>query len=397
MAGVLRRKARGFFSSLTNLGKRDRLVYMVKGPLTVVHLLAPARVGGLETVVLSLARGHAARGHRVIVAAVVERDPADHPFLLALGGSMVEVRSLVLPGRRYPDERRAVRGLLGETGAQVLHTHGYRPDVVDGPVGRRLGVATVSTAHGFTRNGIRNRAYEWLQKRELRRFDGVVAVSRALERELTAAGVPPSRLHMIQNALSPAESPMSRGEAREALRLPPDALVVGWVGRFTPEKDASAVIRAFSLLKRGTSILSLIGAGWEEEQLRDLAGELGIQDRVRWHGLVPEANRLFSAFDVFVLSSRTEGTPMVLLEALKAGTPVVTTAVGGIPDVVSTREAVLVPPCHPAALAEGIDAVLFDRRGAEERSRAGKTLVSADFGLDAWLTRYEAVYEAALQ
>ena len=88
---------------------------------------------------------------------------------------------------------------------------------------------------------------------------------------------------------------------------------------------------------------------------------------------------------------------MVLLEAMHAEVPVVTTRVGGIPDVVSDREALLVAPGDAPALAKAIDAVLLDREGSQERCRAGKHRLRAEFTKDAWLTRYEAVYEAALQ
>src|SRR5713101_3623616 len=82
----------------------------------------------------------------------------------------------------------------------VVHTHGYRPDVVDAGAARRLGIPTVTTVHGFTGGGWKNRFYERVQRRSHRRFDAVVAVSRPLVEQLLRDGVPPRRLHLVQNA-----------------------------------------------------------------------------------------------------------------------------------------------------------------------------------------------------
>jgi glycosyltransferase involved in cell wall biosynthesis len=122
------------------------------------------------------------------------------------------------------------------------------------------------------------------------------------------------------------------------------------------------------------------------------AGALGLNGRIRWHGVVPDSARVLGAFDVCVLSSRTEGTPMVLFEAMAAGVPVVATAVGGVPDVVSSREAVLVPSDDPVVLADRIRD-LYDNAGpARERARAARARLERDFAVAPWLARYEAIY-----
>jgi glycosyltransferase involved in cell wall biosynthesis len=135
----------------------------------------------------------------------------------------------------------------------------------------------------------------------------------------------------------------------------------------------------------------VIGDGPDVEQLRERSASLGFGARVRWHGAVPGAGGLMAAFDAFVLSSRTEGTPMVLLEAMAAGVPVVATTVGGVPDVVSGGEALLVPPEAPASLAAALRTLLLDPAGARERAAAARARLQAfDAGL--WLDRYDAVY-----
>ena len=113
---------------------------------------------------------------------------------------------------------------------------------------------------------------------------------------------------------------------------------------------------------------------------------------MRWHGFMANAGRLYAAFDVFVLSSRTEGTPIALLEAMSAGVPIVATSVGGVPDVVSRNEALLVPSDDPVALADAIRSVYSDPTAAATRACAAQQRLSQNFAAAPWLAAYEALY-----
>jgi glycosyltransferase involved in cell wall biosynthesis len=370
---------------------------MMARSFSILHVLAPARVGGLEAVVRALSREQLRRGHRVVVFPVLHEEPGEHPFLRALKEEGVPVVEERVPVRGYRLERALVRRQLDSMAPDILHTHGYRPDLLDAPVARKLGIATVSTAHGITGTGFRVKTYEWFQTRALRGFDAVIAVSRDLGLRLVKCGVPSDRLHVIPNAWAPAGPPLDRMAARGVLGIPGSGPVVGWVGRFTPEKGADVMLRAMAVESSREATLSLIGAGPQEEELRALAESMGIASRVRWHGIVEGAGRLLPAFDVFALSSRTEGTPMVLLEAMAAGVPVVTTSVGGIPDVVSEKEAALVPSEDPRALGEAIQAILTEKgRGSALASAAAQRL-RTQYSIDRWLNRYEEAYMAAVR
>ncbi|MEQ1857783.1 MAG: glycosyltransferase [Longimicrobiales bacterium] len=364
--------------------------------LSVVHLLAPAPFGGLESVVETLAAGQRDAGVAVHVAAVLSNAGRDHPFVAALEARGLPVTILQVGGRQYLEERNAVASLLSRTGATVLHTHGYRPDVIDAPVARRMRVATVTTVHGFTGGGgVKGRLYEWLQKRAFRSFDAVIAVSGKLRGELVAAGVREDRVHAVRNAWSPAGEYAERSEARRALGIPEDAKVVGWVGRMSQEKAPDVVVRAFAAAGPGLR-LSLIGSGPLEEECRALTASLGVADRVTWHGAVPRAGPLLKAFDMIALTSWTEGTPMVLLEAMGAGVPIVTTAVGGIPESVGPSEAQLVQAGDVAGLAAALDAVLRDAPAAAARAASAQRRAETELAVGSWVERHREVYAEAM-
>jgi glycosyltransferase involved in cell wall biosynthesis len=299
---------------------------------------------------------------------------------------------VAIPSRAYLRERAAVAHLCRQVRPDVVHSHGYRPDVLDAGVARHLGTPVVTTVHGFTGGGWRNRWYEWLQCRALRRFDAVVAVSQPLVERLARAGVPRSRIHAVPNAWCEHARPLGREAARQALGLPQDGFVVGWVGRLSAEKGPDVLLDALPHVGELPLVVSVVGNGVERVALETRARALGLNGRVRWHGAAPDAGRLFAAFDVFVLSSRTEGTPIVLFEAMAAGVPVIATRVGGVPDVVSVADAALVPADDPAALAEAIRTVYETPSAAGRRARAARARLERDFGVVPWLKRYEAIY-----
>jgi len=363
----------------------------------ILHILAPGEVGGLESVVRSLASAQQAQGHLVAVAAVVDRESPEHPWITAARAEGIPVYPCPIPPRAYHKERAAIARICRTLGPEIVHTHGYRPDVLAGGVARRLGHGTVTTVHGFTGGGIRNRFYEWLQLRAFRRFGAVVAVARPLGERLAAAGVPRERLHVIPNAYEAPGPPLGRDAARTILGVPPEGYRLGWAGRLSREKGADVLVEALGLLRDLPIALSVLGTGREAAALAGRAGALGVSERVQWHGTVPDAARLLPAFDCFVLSSRTEGTPMVLFEAMAAGVPVVATAVGGVPDIVSAEEALLVPPESPAALAGAIRAVYADPAAAAARARAARRRLDRDYGVAGWVARYDATYAAVIR
>jgi len=358
----------------------------------LLHVLAPGAVGGLERVVQLLAHGQAHAGDDVHVAAVLDQAHAGHPLLDALAAGGVTTHVIVLPGRRYWRERAAILELGGRLRPVVVHTHGYRPDVVDAAAARRLGIPTVTTVHGFTGGDWKNRLYERLQRRAHRRFDAVVAVSRPLVEQLIESGVPAHRVHLVQNAWQETAPPLDHPAARRALGLREDGFLIGWVGRLSSEKRPDLLLDALVHLTDLPVTVSVIGNGPEHRSLAARARRLGVERLVRWHGTVPDAGRCFAAFDVFVLSSHTEGTPIALFEAMAAGVPIVATRVGGVPDVVSPVEAALVTPDDPVALALAIRAVYGNPGAGRERVQRARARLRRDFTTPPWLDRYAAIY-----
>ncbi len=361
--------------------------------MRIVHLLAPAPFGGLERVVTLLAAGLHRRGHAVSVGALVEQGAVQEPGLVkALAQTGVPVEVIRAPHRAYRRERAMVRSLLQGARPDVVHTHGYHADVLAAPVARGMGCPVVATVHGYIGGGLKNRWYEWLDRRALRRMDAVLAVAGPLRSRLIRSGVAAERVHLVRNSYTPPGEFLARAEARRRLGIAAGAPLVGWVGRVTPEKGLDLALHALRLAANPNLELSVIGAGRMEPELRAVAAAHGLADRVHWHGAVEEAWRCFPAFDVFCLSSRTEGTPMVVLEAMAARVPIVATGVGGVPDLLGPAEGFVVTPEDPAALARALERALGEE-GAHRATEAERRLL-AEFGVEPWLERHVTIYRA---
>jgi len=199
---------------------------------------------------------------------------------------------------------------------------------------------------------------------------------------------------VVRNAWTGPVDFLGRVEARDRLGLPADVPALAFVGRIDRVKGADVLYEALASMGEGAPTAVFIGEGPLRPDLARRAEAAGRDGAFRWPGVVDGAARLLRAFDLVVLPSRTEGTPMVLLEAMAAGVPVVATRVGGIPDVVSPDEALLVPPEDAGALAEAITDVGARPDAASERAGSASARLRAEFGGERWIDRYDSIYAA---
>jgi glycosyltransferase involved in cell wall biosynthesis len=331
-------------------------------------------------------------GHSASVIAVVQPGDDSGAFFEAMREHRVPYHRIALGAREYLRERRAVRGLLAELNSDVVHTHGYRADVLHRRALPEAG--SMSTVHGFTGGDARNQLYEWLQMRALRRANAVVAVSTPILNRLVASGVSPSRTVVIRNSVAMDQKFPTRAEARAVLGIGQGEFVVGWVGRLSAEKGPDVMLAAAESLSGQAVNVSFVGEGPQLEALRRSVSFSDLRHRVRFHGSVADAGRLLPAFDVVVLSSRTEGTPMVLLEAVAAGVPVVATSVGGIPDIVSEREVLLVKPEMPSEIAAAVLRFTREAELGQSLAVAARERMRRELAYDSWIRSYVSVYES---
>jgi glycosyltransferase involved in cell wall biosynthesis len=318
-----------------------------------------------------------------------------------------EVRLLGLPvhdlglGRRVYDAR-GLRGLLRLIGRvrdfrpDVIHGYLFGPNLFAVLAGRLCGVPVVAVAKRNV-DAFETPRQRAAQRRIHRMATHVTAVSDAVAETVVAFGVPRGRITVIPNGVDVARfggDPLDRA----ALGARGGETVIGSVGALAPRKDYGTLLEALALVaKRHPRFhATLVGDGPERAALEARAAELGLGSRTTFLGERPDIDRLLPAMDVFVLSSREEGIPNALLEAMAAGRPSVATAVGGTPEVLEGGvTGWLVPPADPAALAEALAQVMEDPAEAARRGGAARAAVHARMSIEAMARRHEEFYTLA--
>ena len=173
--------------------------------------------------------------------------------------------------------------------------------------------------------------------------------------------------------------------------------MIGWIGRLSREKGPDLFVRAIALLGLPSALAILIGDGPERDPTIALATELGVHHQIRLLGQRPDAAALLGAFSCLVISSRSEGLPMVLWEAVASGTPVVAFSVGGIPEVLTADSAWLVRPADTAGLAAAIAAALMSPDEARARAGRAQAILQERYGLAKWVHALEELYAGVIR
>ncbi len=356
-------------------------------------------VYGAERATLDLARGLCRRhGMRVSFLLIEERRRKDLPDHLRAELEGVGCSFFSCPARhRFSHELiRRIRWICQMHAVDILDCVGAKA-TCHGFFAARGSSSTIlsSTIHGWTGDcRPKARLYELLERRTLRRFDGLVVLSRFYEERLRANGFNMSRVRLVRpGPLAPDPPPWGLAE-RPGTRT----CVTGMLARFSPEKNHDLLLEVAGLLaERGSGIgFLLAGDGLSRNRIQEQVEQRGLQDRIELPGYMSRPE-FFSSVDVVVLCSRLENQPNALLEAMARGIPVVATDVGGVGEMIRDRETgLLVPPGSPEALASALDCLC---KNPGERERLGgnaREHFSETYGHERCAEEYSGFYRELL-
>lgn len=283
----------------------------------------------------------------------------------------------------------------------ILHTSMFHANFSGRVLGWLAGVPIIITwRHSPSIGGALR---ELLNRWTVRLDDRIVATCELVRQiEIEHAQVPSDKVITIYNGIDmerSAASPLAAARIRQAFNIPADALLLGSVGRMHRSKDFGNLLTAMvQVRKRIPAVwLLLVGDGELRGELESRAQTLGLSSVVTFTGIRDDVPDILAALDIFVLPSRWEGLPLVVLEAMAAGLPVVATAVGGTPEVVVDGvTGLLVPPRDPAALAQAITRLLRNPDLRRKMGRAGRERVTEHFSVEQMVRKTESLYEQLL-
>jgi glycosyltransferase involved in cell wall biosynthesis len=365
-------------------------------PVTVVQLLASPFLGGVERQLLGLAASLPPH-YRTVFLTFAERGLA-MPFVNEARRLGFETVVLESNAPRFFRCIGEIAGQLRRLRADVLCCSGYKSDLLGWRAARRVGVPVIGIAHGWTGATLKVRLNEALDHWVMRRMDAVVSVSEAQAVKVRRAGVQLERAPVIRNAIRAEAFGLPEPECRESLlNLFPERpeRIVAAAGRLSPEKGFDVLIDAVALLAPQHSKIGfvLFGDGPLRDELTKRIAERGLQRRLILAGFRSDLERVLPACDLAASSSHTEGLPVVVLEEMAAGLPVVATAAGGTPEVVEDGvTGWLVAPGDAAALARRMAELLASPETMRAMGAAGRRRVERHFTFAAQAEQYQDLF-----
>ncbi|MBV8758778.1 MAG: glycosyltransferase [Deltaproteobacteria bacterium] len=362
--------------------------------LSIVHVLSSFGVGGQERVALDLAIGQKARGHQVSVISLApppDGAMADEFREHGIAVDRVEKRGGLDP-TLVPRLARALRTMH----ADVVHTHNPLPLIYGAPAARLAGAAAIHTKHGRNPAGRANRL---LRRAAAQLAHAFVAVSETtLEQAQAQHDAPRARMHTIANGIRLDRyhpDPAARAKTRAELGLG-DAWVVGTVGRLDGYKNQALLVRAMAPLLAKGARLVIVGDGPTRADVEAARAALPDPSRVVMTGRRMDVPSLMPAFDVFALSSQTEGLPLVVPEAMAAGLPVVSTNVGGIPTVIDEGQTGMLVPVEEEALRAALQSLFADKERARRMGARAREVALERYDYGRMVDAYLALYQNAI-
>jgi len=370
-------------------------------PQVVFQIVPSLAVGGAERLVVHLVE-HLSRERFAPVCICLESPLGTH-YEARVRASGAPLYFLGKGAGASGSVLRQLSALFRQYRPTVVHTHIIGLNYAYPLMLRYRTPARVHTVHSLAQREVGVRVGAWVRQLAFRyRFGGVVPVAvadevRASIQQLYGYPDPP----LIPNGIPTDEyapDPDTRAQWRQAHGIEPHATVLTHVGRFAPPKNHALLVEAFAQVRADAPLyLLLVGGGELEDAVREQVAGLGLESRVRFLGIRADVADILRASDAFVLSSRVEGNPLSVMEAMSAGLPVVSTAVGGVPELVRDRETGLLVPSEDAgALAQAMQALVDDPVRRQAMGAAARQYAMAHFDIRHTVRGYEQLYERLL-
>jgi glycosyltransferase involved in cell wall biosynthesis len=365
----------------------------------VLHVIDSLDLGGAQVVLLNLIRHADVRHHEIDVACLHGRGV----YWRRLAAEGVRAHSLSFH-HYIPSYVPGLLWLMLTRRYQIVHAHLLASNVIAKPLAALCRVPVRINHDHCNDKSTDPRKWAPAADKLTNRFSThVIAVSDSTRRYVVdVEQVPPERVTTIHNGVDNTAfqpRPEQRAAAREKWRLPADAFVVAGIGRLTYQKNFALFLEIAAEVLRAhpQAFFVIAGTGEDEAALREQAQRLGIAERVRFLGYVAEMTKLYPAVDMLLLTSRYEGLPITILEAMAVGVPIVSSDLDGVQEILGDDEdAALVTPGDAAAFVGRIGTLISEPARAERYAAAALGKVRARYSAEAMTREVESIYERYL-
>jgi len=371
--------------------------------LNVLHLIAPTHFGGAERVVLNLAGSIDRSRFNITVGAFVNVHFPENEFLTRMEEERIPHTVFWLKRTVDVDNIPRLVKLIRARDIDIVHTHGYRSDIIGLLAARISSRPKIATIHGFVPINSRLRLYGQADLFALRFFDRVLPVSDHIGESLRRSGISKDKITTIRNAIDVKDAASAAGRdasvARAASLRRGRDLLIGVVGRLSPEKNIPGFLDVARRLAAKYDHLKfvVVGEGPERDFLEGLTMRLKLDGKVRFTGFVKQMEEVYASIDILVISSSTEGIPLTALEAMRHGIPVVSTRVGGMPEIIEQGvNGLIVEAGDMDALGKAVESLVIDNKRYLTISQNARERIARDFNRASWIQKIQNCYESVV-
>ncbi len=371
--------------------------------IVVMHLIAAMDIGGAEKVVLNLVSQKNSSNYDIRVAGFVRAsDGSGNEFLKAVTELGAVIDKIPIYKRFDPGDIWKLIRIIKCHNVTILHTHGYKSDIVGVIAAKITGIRVVATAHGFVSVDSKLRFNEKLGIYFLRFAKRVICVSENIRSRLIASGLKSDKLIIIPNAVDfGGFEKSSQRDFRKEWNVSPEEVLIGSAGRFSPEKGHVNLVKAVSNfpenMKKRIKIV-IAGDGPQKTAIANEAQVAGLHERLILPGFVDDMNSFYKSLDIFCLPSLTEGLPLTVLEAAASEKPIVASDVGSIGKLIQDGDdGLIVPPGDIDKLSTALAMLVESKQLRQDYGCKLKAKLRKSYDIKDWANSIFNIYKEALE
>lgn len=365
----------------------------------IIHLICSSGFYGAERVVSSLCQNPSAT-NMVVLCLSNPNNPTSsfENAVVPYGVQFISSKNSVI---------QAIKDLSELTvghKAAVIHAHGYKEVFIACLFQLFRKCRVIVTQHGFTARNFKSKCYNWVNLALCRwgKVDNVICVTRTIFHRYHDFGVPKQRLTLLPNGIPNAarlDKSSARAQVAARYSVPLGIPIVLYAGRLSDEKDPllfADVVREMAATKAEFCAV-IAGEGPLERKVAEKLDELVLTGRVKMLGFVEDIDTLLAAANTLLLTSKTEGTPMIVLEAMAQGCPVIASKVGGLPEIIkSNQDGLLVDSRNATEYSTHCIELLSDTKRLEAISKNAYRKVQEEYALTKQYPVYQRLYGSSL-
>ena len=369
-------------------------------PVRVLQFITPVGFYGAERWVLALANNLDKDGVVCDLAVSDEGGSQDLSILDYFPGDVGQIHKLPMRSRFDWHVVKELCRVIDERGIEVIHTHGYKSDILGVIAAKRMGIACISTPHGFPNHmSFKLATFVRIGNFALRYFNAIAPLSDELVADMQRLHIPAQRTRFIRNGVDLKEIDQALAEIKNSESggegAPQETFTLGFIGQMIDRKGIPELLSVFARLheKYPHVRLVLVGDGGKRSELEAQAAALPCRDAIRFLGFRMDRLELLSQFDLFVMTSSLEGIPRCMMEAMSVGVPVAAYDIPGVDQLVKHEVTGLLAPLGDRdALAACCERVVNEPSSAKAWTSAARDMIDREYSAARMAREYEEIF-----